>query len=144
MHTRRLQEFGFQLPNIAVLDTAEADAYTDLPIDAIYISRGNPFQTLDRLKKCGFDKAIVRYVNNGVTYIGGSAGTPIATKNPDHVRDFDGYDTGLPDMDALGLFDGIIFCRYTKEREPFYKAALAKHRFPVYTLTDDESLIVDQ
>lgn len=47
MHTRRLQEFGFQPSTIAVLDTAEADAYSDLPIDAIYISGGNTFQTLD-------------------------------------------------------------------------------------------------
>lgn len=83
-------------------------------------------------------------MKSGVTYIGGSAGTHIATKNLEHVLEFDGKDLEVTDLKGLGLFDGIIFCHYSDERKMYYEKALAKGNYNVYTLTDDESIVINE
>jgi len=117
LYHNRVQAFGFQKQNIIVFNYYESNQFINLQIDAIYISGGNTFRTLDRLKKCGFDKAIINYVNNGVTYIGGSSGAHIASKNIEHILDFDDNESGVSDFEGLGLFDGILFCHYTEEKK---------------------------
>lgn len=139
----RVEVHGFQRQNIYVFDYYHPGNYTDLDIDAIYISGGNTFLHLDRLKKCGFDKAIINYVNRGVTYIGGSAGTHIITKNIEHVLQFDDNATGITDFTGLGLFDGIIFCHYTDERKKYYEKAVSEGKYKVYALTDNDSIVID-
>ena len=77
----RLYEDGFtNKDNIYIFDESEADKFRNLDIDLIYVSGGNTFKTLEKIKKCNFDKDIINYVNNGVIYIGGSAGVHIVTK----------------------------------------------------------------
>ena len=70
----RMQEFGFARDNISVFDYYNEQQFINLDLDVIYISGGNTFATLRRIKDCGFDKEIIRYVRSGVLYIGGSAG----------------------------------------------------------------------
>lgn len=139
----RVKVHGFQRQNIYVFDYYHPENYTNLDIDAIYISGGNTFRHLDRLKKCGFDKAIINYVNSRVTYIGGSAGTHIVTKNIEHILQFDDNETGITDFNGLGLFDGIVFCHYTDERRKYYEKALSEGKYKVYALTDNDSIIID-
>lgn len=143
LYYNRVQTFGFQRDNIYVFDYYHPEHYTDLDIDAIYVSGGNTFRTLDRLKKCGFDKEIINYVNNGVTYIGGSAGTHIVTKNVEHVLQFDDNSSGITDFNGLGLFDGIIFCHYSDERKNYYEKSLAEGKYKVYTITDEDSIVIN-
>lgn len=139
----RVKIHGFQRQNIFIFDYYHPENYANLDIDAIYISGGNTFRHLERLKKCGFDKAIINYVNRGVTYIGGSAGTHIITKNIEHVLPFDDNSTGITDFNGLGLFDGIIFCHYTDERKKYYEKAVSEGKYKVYTLTDNDSIVID-
>lgn len=139
----RVKVQGFQRENIYVFDYYNPEKYIDLDIYAIYVSGGNTFRHLDRLKKCGFDKAIINYVKRGVTYIGGSAGTHILTKNIEHVLQFDDNSTGITDFNGLGLFDGIIFCHYTDERKEYYEKAVSEGKYKVYALTDDDAIVID-
>lgn len=139
----RVKAFGFERENIYVFNYYHPKPYYNLDIDAIYISGGNTFRTLDRLKKCGFDKAIINYVNSGVTYVGGSAGTHIATKNVEHVLQFDDNESGITDFNGLGLFDGIIFCHYSDERKSYYEKAISEGRYNVYTLKDEDCIIIN-
>ena len=143
MYYNRVEEFGFQKTNITVFNYYDSNQYKDLKIDAIYISGGNTFRMLDRLKKCNFDKAIIKYVNNGVTYIGGSAGAHIASNNVEHILDFDDNESGVTDFEGLGLFDGILFCHYSEDRKSYYEKALLKNKYKVYALTDDDSIIIN-
>ena len=140
----RVQQFGFRAEHIHVFNYDDPLPFADLDIDAIYVSGGNTFRQLDRIKKCGFDQAIIRYVQNGVTYIGGSAGAHLVTKNVEHVLAFDDNATGITDFEGLGLFDGILFCHYTQARKPYYEKALAENRYKVYALSDEDSIVVDQ
>ncbi len=135
---------GFSRENVYIFDHETPEKFFDLDIDCIHISGGNTFETLQRLRTCGADKAIVDYVKNrGVVYIGGSAGAHIVTQNIRHVLSFDENICGMTDFDGLKLFDGILFCHYTEERKAYYEKACIESPFPVYALTDEDSIVVD-
>lgn len=49
---------------------------------------------------------------------------------------------GITDFDALGLFDGILFCHYSEARRPYYEKAVAEGRYAVHALTDDDTIVI--
>ncbi len=139
----RMQEFGFTRDNIAVFDYYDAQQFINLDLDIIYISGGNTFATLKRIKDCGFDKEIIRYVKSGVLYIGGSAGAHIATQSIEHIAAFDFIPDGMNEFKGLGLFDGILICHYTAERKRLLDDLISNSKYKVYALSDDDSLVVN-
>ena len=145
----RLYKDGFtNKDNIYIFDETEADRFRNLNIDLIYISGGNTFATLDKIRKCGFDKDIINYINNGVTYIGGSCGAHIVTKNIEHLLELDDNYLNITNYNALGLFDGIIIPHYNEEeynpelRKRVYEKLLSENKYKVYALTNADSLVV--
>ena len=50
----RMEEFGFLKNNVYVFDYYNPDEFLNLDIDVLYISGGNTFATLDRLRNCNF------------------------------------------------------------------------------------------
>lgn len=138
-----MQEFGFAKDNIAVFDYYDAQQFTNLDLDIIYISGRNTFTTLKRIKDCGFDKEIIRYVKSGVLYVGGSAGAHIATQSIAHIAAFDSIPEGMSDFSGLGLFDGILICHYTVQRKRLLNDLISNSKYKVYALSDDESLVVN-
>lgn len=137
----RMQEFGFVKENVYVFDHNTPDKFKNLDIDVIYISGGNTFGTLDKIKKCGFDKDIIRYVKSGVVYIGGSAGAHIASQNIQHVEKYDDNTVCLADYSGLGLFDGVLICHYTDARKEDYENLSANSEYKAYALTDEDSIV---
>lgn len=138
----RMQELGFTKDNIAVFDYYNEQQFINLDLDIIYISGGNTFATLKRIKDCGFDKEIIRYVRSGVLYIGGSAGAHIATQSVAHIAAFDPIPDGMTDFKGLGLFDGIIFCHYTEEHKALYDKLKSEGKYKVFALRNEDSLVV--
>lgn len=114
-----------------------------MDIDVIYTCGGNTFTLVKLIKDCGFDKEIKKYVENGVIYIGRSAGTHLVTKDVEHVLPFDDNYIGLEDYSGIGLFDGIVYCHYTDERKPYYEKSLEEKKFNTYKITNDEVILVD-
>ncbi|MBQ2964225.1 MAG: Type 1 glutamine amidotransferase-like domain-containing protein [Clostridia bacterium] len=143
LYYNRMAEFGFSKANTYVFDHTKADKFRNLDIDLIYVSGGNTFGTLDKLRKCGFDKEIIEYVKNGVIYIGGSAGAHIATKNIEHVLKYDDNNTGLSDYNGLGLFDGVLICHYDYHRKNDLDTLIANSPYKVYYLTDSDSIVFE-
>jgi dipeptidase E len=138
----RLKTNGFENKNnIYIFDESRPNDFRNLDIDLIYVSGGNTFATLDKLRKCDFDKEIVNYVNKGVTYIGGSCGAQIVTSNIKHVEAFDENYVNMEDFKGLCLFDGILFCHYDESRKKNYDEAL-NGKYKVYKLTDDDSIVI--
>lgn len=138
----RMQEFGFARDNISVFDYYNEQRFINLDLDVIYISGGNTFATLRRIKDCGFDKEIIRYVRLGVLYIGGSAGAHIATQSIAHIEAFEPIPDGMTDFKGLGLFDGILLCHYTEERKALYDKLKSEGKYKVFALSDEDSLVV--
>ncbi|MBQ8497766.1 MAG: Type 1 glutamine amidotransferase-like domain-containing protein [Clostridia bacterium] len=138
----RLASFGFQKKNIYVANYWNPSAFFDLKIDLIYISGGNTFGTMKRLRESGLDQAILNYVQNGVIYIGGSAGAHIATANIAHVAKYDKDTFGLTDFSGLGLFGGILICHYNEERQADLEELKSIGTYSVYALTDTKSILI--
>ena len=139
----RMEEFGFIGENVTVFDYYNADKFSDLNIDVVYISGGNTFKTMKRIKDCGFDKEIIRYVKDGAIYIGGSAGAHIASKNIEHVSAFESVPEEMTDFNGLGLFNGIFICHYTDDRKAIYDELKSQGKYNVITLTNDESVLIN-
>lgn len=108
----------------------------------------------DRLENYGFTKENIfifdknksdefKNLNIDAIYIGGSAGVHLITKSIEHVSYFDENKVNLKDLSGLGLFDGIIICHYTKEREFIYKMYNNKYN-KVLKLKDDEYIIIEK
>ena len=145
----RLYDDGFtSKENIYVFDEENVDRFINLDIDLLYISGGNTFATLKKIKDSGFDKNIIDYIKNGIIYIGGSCGAHIVTKNIEHLLSLDDNYCNLDNFDALGLFDGIIIPHCEAEefnpskREELYNELVKQNKYNVYKLTNDESLVI--
>ena len=138
----RMEEFGFIRNNVTVFDYYNSEDFSDLNIDVVYISGGNTFKTMQRIRDCGFDKEIIRYVKNGAVYIGGSAGAHIASKSIEHVSAFDSVPEGMTDFNGLGLFDGIFICHYTDDRKVIYDELKSQGKYNVVALSNDESVLI--
>ena len=140
----RMQEFGFMKENVYVFDHNNPDKFRNLDIDVLYISGGNTFGTLDKIRKCGFDKDIINYVKSGVVYIGGSAGAHVASQDIKHVAKYDDNNVEMTDFRGLGLFDGVLICHYTYIRKNDYDKLCKTSEHKAYYLTDSDSIIYEE
>lgn len=146
---KRLYKDGFTENNIYIFDEENVNQFINLDIDVIYVGGGNTFATLKKIKDCGFDKYIINYINNGVIYIGGSCGAHIVTKNIEHLLDLDNNYCNLDDYNGLGLLDGIIIPHFNEvdyepeKRMELYNKLITENKYKVYTLTNSESIIVN-
>ena len=140
-YQKRLEGYGFERRNVIVFDYDHPELFKDLEIDIIYVGGGNTFGTLKRIRDAGFDGEIVKYVKNGVVYIGGSAGAHIACKDISHVERYDENRWGVRDYSGLGLYDGIFVCHFSDERKAHFEE-LREEGKNVIALSDDDSLLV--
>ena len=134
---------GFKSENIIIFNHEAANNYCGLNIDIVYVTGGNTFTGLKLIKDCNFDKEIIKYINNGVIYIGRSAGAHIATKDIRHVLEFDSNDIEITDFEGLGLIDGILVCHYDDNRKETYNRLIEEKEYNVYSLTNQEILVYD-
>ena len=142
MYHSRLEEFGFKAENIYVFNYWEPNYFYGLEIDVIYISGGNTFGTIKRIRESGADSLIIDYVKSGSVYIGGSAGAHIVSPDISHVQKYDTNTFDLCDFSGLGLYDGILICHYNDDRQKDYLELVQKSKYKVTTLTTDEFLVV--
>lgn len=139
-HTR-MAEFGFTPTLVYVLDYADPAPCMNLDIDVLYISGGNTFATLDRLRKCSFDREIVRYIQADVTYVGGSAGAHIVCDDISHIARYDTPPEGMMDLCGLGLTDLTLICHFTSARQGHLDELITAGK-KVVTLTDEQSILI--
>ena len=141
----RLSEFGFQKENIYVFNYfSPIDFDIKSKIDVIYISGGNTFGTLKRIRESGADKIILDYLAQGATYIGGSAGAHIASRSVKHVEKYDIETFGLTDFSGLNLFDGILICHYSDVRQADYKNLIEQGEGNIIILRDHDCVVIER
>ena len=141
---QRLSEFGFSKENIYVFNyfsPAEFDSNTH--IDVIYISGGNTFGTLKRIRESRAEKVILDCLSRGAMYIGGSAGAHIASRSIKHVAKYDVDTYGLTDFSGLRLFDGILICHYSDLREQDYMALIEAGEQNIIKLRDQDFIVFE-
>lgn len=138
----RLAEFGFCKENVHVFNYfSPADFDVGNHVDAVYISGGNTFGTLKRIRESGAEKIIMDCLSRGAVYIGGSAGAHIASRSVGHVAKYDHDTCGLTDFSGLNLFNGVLICHYTEEREADYSDLIKGGERNVIKLRDCDSVV---
>ena len=137
----KMGQFGFTPANVHVLNYYDADSVRGLALDAIFMSGGNTFGIMYRLRKHGALAILSEYIEQGIPYIGASAGCHVVGKGIAHVAPFDANTVGLEDLSALGYIDGIFFCHYGEQRRPYYEQALKTSSCPVYAIPNGTSLV---
>lgn len=112
--------------------------------DVIYVQGGNTFYLLKHIKESGFDKVVKELINEGVTYIGVSAGSYVAcpTIEVANWKHQDRNMVGLKDLTALNLVPFLMTVHYEPKYKPILEKEIPSTSYPVKILTDNQALLV--
>lgn len=113
--------------------------------DVIYVQGGSPYYLLKYVKESGFDKVVKNLVNRGVLYIGASAGSYIACPTIEQAlwkkpnRNKYGLAGNGP---AMNLVPFLIVAHYEPKFKKDVDAGIAKTKYPVKVLRDNQAILV--
>ena len=137
-----LLSFGIDNDNITWFDPDDSSTYRDnTQVDCIYICGGNTFYLLYKLRESGYFAKIIEWVNDGLLYVGVSAGSVIAAPDINYILFMDVNDIGLGNTSAFSFVSASIIPHYTDE----YADAVHSLRSAgteVVTISDNEALAV--
>ena len=109
--------------------------------DIIYMMGGNTFYLLDVIRKTGFDKIIVDFINKGKIYIGSSAGSEILGNSIDVALGYDENNVSMIDFTGLKIVDALIV-PHSNRKEKFISELKNKTKENVITLYDGDGIII--
>jgi dipeptidase E len=113
--------------------------------DIIYVEGGNTFFLLKCARESGLEHATRLLLQKGKTYIGSSAGSYIACPSIITAtwsnRNFDRC--GITDYTGMNLVPFLIKAHYTLDQEGLLKEKKKALNYPLWALTDDQALLVE-
>lgn len=110
--------------------------------DIIYMIGGNTFYLLKELREKNLDEKIIQAINNGVIYIGSSAGSIILGKTIETALPYDENWVNLVDFEGLKIVDGIII-PHANRKQDFIKEAKEKYSDKIIELYDDYGIVIN-
>ena len=111
--------------------------------DIIYMIGGNTFYLLKELGEKNLAEKIIQAINNGVIYIGSSAGSIILGKSIETALPYDENWVNLVDFEGLNIVDGIII-PHANRKQDFIKEAKQKYSDKIIELYDDYGIVIDE
>ncbi len=129
-------ELGFDVEEVDLEGvTTEQLRNRLLDKDVIYVEGGNTFHLLKHVRESGFEIVLRELLENGLIYIGVSAGSIIAGKSVEKAVGQDSNDAGMVDFIGMNLIDRIIdvHCEVGGENPDT----------GLVSLTDDQAIFVD-
>lgn len=144
---KELEDLGVRTDAINISE--DIDIATLIEYDIYYSCGGNTFYILDRMRKTGVDKVLMKAVEDGKFYIGVSAGSmlvgpDISLSDAYGDDESDANDIGLQDLTGFGLVPYFIMPHYTEQYEQAarkFQEKISKDR-SVVGLTDAQALFV--
>ena len=142
---RIMREAGLDVEDIDIEGKTENELRVLLKNkDVIYVQGGNSFYLLKHVRISGFDKVAKELIDDGVIYVGVSAGSYIACPTIEMAtwKRQDKNIVNLTDLTALNLVPFLISVHYKPKYKDILKEVAAKAKYPVRILTDDQALLV--
>lgn len=138
---KSLEEMGFM--KVIFLDIEFEDPNKLKEFDVIYISGGNPFYLLDKLRKTSADDIIKGCAEKAVL-VGISGGGVVLGPDISIVDYFDAKlnTFGIRDLTGLHLTDIIMYPHYQEAVEEKIKRFESKNHCRVTRLTDQQGLLL--
>ena len=143
------EDFGYEVENFDVSVFSEEIAKEKLSeAKTVFISGGNTFYLLQELKRKNLTSYLKERIENGLLYIGESAGSVIATPNIEYASIVDDKTlaTELDDYTGLNLVDFYIVPHF--EEEPFVESSrntveLYKDKLDLKLINNKEAILVE-
>lgn len=147
---KKLEAMGFSVRDIDLKGKQLVDLDEELKdIDLVLVAGGNTFYLLDQIKKSGFDQLLPSLLDNGVVYVGSSAGSIVCCPTIEGAIKFDDP-KDAPDLvnyEGLNLYKEVIIPHVQKEkyRERIKETTqeMTQKGFEVTTLTDNEAVLIN-
>lgn len=140
--------FGFKREHIFIFSVRSFSIlgriYTEPKYDYIYVTGGNTFKLLYDLNECGYDKVLRKMIIEEATYIGSSAGAYLISKDISHIQKYDENNYGIDDFSGLGILDARLICHFDNDRYYDYYKLRTSTSDVVFTIDDDNILVVDK
>ena len=146
---KAFEDFGYEVENFDVSIFSEEIAKEKLSeAKIIFISGGNTFYLLQELKRKNLIPYLKERIENGLLYIGESAGSVIAAPDIEYASIVDDKTlaTELNDYTGLNLVDFYIVPHF--EEEPFVESSrntveLYKDKLDLKLINNKEAILVE-
>ena len=143
------EDFGYEVENFDVSVFSEEIAKEKLSqAKIVFISGGNTFYLLQELKRKNLTSYLKERIENGLLYIGESAGSVIAAPDIEYASIVDDKTlaTELEDYTGLNLVDFYIVPHF--EEEPFVESSrntveLYKDKLDLKLINNKEAILVE-
>mgnify|MGYP001670489060 FL=1 len=143
------EDFGYKVENFDVSIFSEEIAKEKLSeAKIVFVSGGNTFYLLQELKRKNLTSYLKERIENGLLYIGESAGSVIATPDIEYASIVDDKTlaTELDDYAGLNLVDFYIVPHF--EEEPFVESSrntveLYKDKLDLKLINNKEAILVE-
>ena len=143
------EDFGYEVENFDVSIFSEEIAKEKLSeVKIVFISGGNTFYLLQELKRKNLISYLKERIENGLLYIGESAGSVIAAPDIEYASIVDDktFATELDDYIGLNLVDFYIVPHF--EEEPFVESSrntveLYKDKLDLKLINNKEAILVE-
>ncbi|MBU3904626.1 MAG: Type 1 glutamine amidotransferase-like domain-containing protein [Nanoarchaeota archaeon] len=144
---KSLVSLGIKPENIKVLNLDHKVSYEEISdYDVIFVSGGNTFYLMQKVRESGFDEIIKQFVKNGKVYVAVSAGSVIAGPNIEIAGigpAGDKNDVGLKDLTGLKLTNIIIYPHFTEKDRKIVHDYFLKHAdYTMTSLSDNQALLI--
>jgi len=145
----QFRKVGFNLTMFDIDRASEEDVSRALEdADIIYVTGGNTFFLLEKMKACLFERYVRKALERGAVYIGSSAGSIVCCPEIDFVKTMDDRSKAyLEDTEGLNLIDFLIMVHM--DHSSFAEEANEKVSemklgpIPVICLKDHQAIFVD-
>lgn len=108
--------------------------------DMIYMIGGNTIYLLKKIRDTKFDIKLKEAIDNGVIYVGSSAGSIIFGNTIELALSYDKNDVNLVDFTGLKLIDGIIVPHANRKQE-FIAEKRGQYNDKIYAINDEHGII---
>lgn len=109
--------------------------------DLIYMMGGNTFYLMKKIREHNFGSKIQKAIENGVVYVGSSAGSEILGTTIEVALPYDENLCGIKDYTGLKVVDAVIIPHANKKKE-FIEAQKNKYKEEIYQLFDEHAIII--
>ncbi len=113
--------------------------------DIVFVSGGNSFYLLYWIRKSGFHKAVINFLERGGLYVGVSAGSYVAcpTIEQSMWKHQDRNKIGITDLDALNLVPFLITAHFEEKYRGIVESAAKRTRYPIVALNDKQAVLME-
>ena len=112
--------------------------------DVVLVEGGNTFYLLKAVRESGFDRVVKDLVENGVVYIGSSAGSYIACPSiimaTWSTHNFDRC--GIVDFTGMNMVSFLFKAHYAPSMESMVREKMQNLEYPLKILNDGQAILV--